>query len=322
VSAVLRRPRRTGSADGELADYRAFVARLTEVCERAAAGDLEARVLTEPGTEHLEDLGALRDALNRVLDRTDAFVREAGASLTSASEGRYHRRFLVRGMLGAFGDGAVTINRAREAMQAGADRVEQGAEARLALADEFEGVVLAMSDQVATASTEMSSSAESLSRSAQGAVDEAERARETVASLTRSASEIKQVIALISQVAAQTRLLALNATIEAARAGAAGRGFAVVAAEVKDLAEQTRLATEQVVAQVAAVQTVSDEAVAVIGTVGGTVDEMSSLVDGIAVAAGGSAGRPDGGGLGSEGLSQMAARLRGEMTRFLTVMRD
>ncbi|RJK97934.1 methyl-accepting chemotaxis protein [Vallicoccus soli] len=313
------RAARRGEAE-QLALYREAVARVAEVCAAAARGDSEARVVGLPGAQEHQDLAALRTAVNGMLDRTDAFVREAGASLTAASEGRFHRRFLLRGMLGAFRDGAVTISRASAAMQAGTDRVESARTARLGLADEFETVVLSMSEQVATASTEMSASAAGLTGSAAAAVDEVGRAQETIRSLTRSSEEIQQVVALISEVAAQTKLLALNATIEAARAGEAGKGFAVVASEVKELADQTGRATEQVIAQVASIQQVTDAAVSVISGVGTTVAEMNALVEGIAVAVdGGSTGTL--GGDDFSGLSQMAERLRAEMTDFLAVMR-
>ena len=79
--------------------------------------------------------------------------------------------------------------------------------------------------------------------------------------LAESAEKIGSVIALISQIAGQTNLLALNATIEAARAGDAGRGFAVVASEVKELAGQTTRATEEIGAQIGAIQTATGDAV-------------------------------------------------------------
>ena len=84
---------------------------------------------------------------------------------------------------------------------------------------------------------------------------EAHSTNDEIVGLARAAQEIGDVVKLIQQVAGQTNLLALNATIEAARAGEAGRGFAVVASEVKALAVQTAKATEQIAAQIAAVQT-------------------------------------------------------------------
>ncbi|MFT6581037.1 MAG: hypothetical protein ACJAU6_001468 [Alphaproteobacteria bacterium] len=82
-------------------------AKATEICERTAQGDLEARA-TE--IEQYGENGALLHAINRLLDLTDAFVRESGASLKAANEGRFHRAFLERGMRGDFQRGARTIN--------------------------------------------------------------------------------------------------------------------------------------------------------------------------------------------------------------------
>ncbi|SNS02274.1 Methyl-accepting chemotaxis protein (MCP) signalling domain-containing protein [Geodermatophilus saharensis] len=311
---------RTRTDAAELEVFRAFVRRLTETCEAAARGDLEARAVPVPGSEAVPDLVALQHGVNRALDVSDAFVRESRAALTAAAEGRYHRSVLRTGLQGAYRQAATDINTARDAMRATAARVTDAQTSRLRLADDFESVVLAMSEQVATAATEMSASAAGLTTASSAATGAVGDASATLTSLTRTSAEIRQVIALIESVAAQTRLLALNATIEAARAGEAGTGFAVVASEVKDLADQTARATERVTAQVEAIRAACDEVTAVIGSVGTTVGEMNGLVDGIAAAVDGTASL---GAAGTDvtGLSQMAERLRSEATGFLAEMR-
>jgi methyl-accepting chemotaxis protein len=305
---------------GDPAVYRAFVRQLTAACEAAAAGDLEARSRLVPGAAGAADLVALNHAVNRVLDVSDAFVRESSAALASAAEGRFHRRLLQTGLRGAFRRSAVDINAARSAMQENVGRVTEAQTSRLRLADEFESVVLAMSEQVATASTQVSASASGLTAAASATSTEVTTAQQTIASLGRASAEIKEIIALIDSVAAQTRLLALNATIEAARAGEAGKGFAVVASEVKDLADQTGRATERVTAQVEQIRQACGDVATVMDTVGSTVSEMNGLVDGIASAVDGSASL-GGAGTDTTGLSQMAERLRSEATGFLEEMR-
>ncbi|WP_448615263.1 methyl-accepting chemotaxis protein [Modestobacter sp. URMC 112] len=308
-------------AAAELAVYRAFVQQLTSACAAAASGDLEARSRPVPGSDAVPDLVALQDSVNRVLDVSDAFVREASAALTSAAEGRYHREVLLTGLPGAFRKSAVDINAARGAMQETGQRVQDARDSRLTLADGFESVVMAMSEQVATAATQLSASAGGLTDAASAASTEVTHARETIGTLTRTSEEIKQVIALIDTVADQTRLLALNATIEAARAGEAGKGFAVVASEVKDLADQTAQATERVTAQVEAVRGACDDVSQVMGSVGTRVVDMAGLVDGIAAAVDGSASVAQGD-TDVTGLSRMAEKLRSEMTGFLAQMRS
>jgi methyl-accepting chemotaxis protein len=113
------------------------------------------------------------------------------------------------------------------------------------------------------------------------------RARETdatVQGLAEGAKRIGDVVRLINDIAGQTNLLALNATIEAARAGEAGKGFAVVASEVKNLANQTAKATEEIGAQIAAIQGDTQRAVAAIQGIAGVIESIDRITTAIAAA--------------------------------------
>ncbi len=144
-------------------------------------------------------------------------------------------------------------------------------------------------ETVAAASEELSASINEISRQVSTAAEIAGRAvaetketDRTVQSLVDIAAKIGEVVGLINDIAGQTNLLALNATIEAARAGEAGKGFAVVASEVKSLANQTAKATDDISAQIAAVQGVTREAVDAIKRIGGTIAEVNTIASSIA----------------------------------------
>ncbi|MBM3565292.1 MAG: hypothetical protein FJX42_04165, partial [Alphaproteobacteria bacterium] len=144
---------------------------------------------------------------------------------------------------------------------------------------------------VASASEELSASineiAQQVSRStkiAQEAVAEANRSDKMVQGLAEAAQKIGDVVKLINDIASQTNLLALNATIEAARAGEAGKGFAVVAAEVKNLANQTAKATDEIASQIGAIQQATKGSVEAIQGIGKTIGEISEISSAIAAA--------------------------------------
>ena len=139
------------------------------------------------------------------------------------------------------------------------------------------GTVAAAAEELSSSVAEISRQVARSSEIASKAVGDAERTNATVQALSTGAEKIGEVVKLIHSIAAQTNLLALNATIEAARAGESGRGFAVVASEVKALANQTAKATEEISAQVAAMQSSTSDAVVSIGGITETIAQMSEI---------------------------------------------
>jgi methyl-accepting chemotaxis protein len=194
-----------------------------------------------------------------------------------------------------------TVRAALEGLQKSANSMQTTAQGMSATADQSSALVSAVASaaeetsvnvQTVSAGTEqLSSSISEIGRQvvasaqiARKAVDEAGATDATVQGLADNAGRISVVVDLIQVIASQTNLLALNATIEAARAGEAGRGFAVVASEVKNLANQTAKATEEIRAQIASMQQVTTSAVGAIRNIGQTITEINEVTAAIAAA--------------------------------------
>jgi len=194
-----------------------------------------------------------------------------------------------------------TSSEAVKSVAAAATEMQSSSAAMSATAEETTrqaAAVAAASEQasanvqtVASAAEELSSSISEIGRQvtqasqiASAAVTEAEATNVKVQGLAAAANKIGEVVALITDIAEQTNLLALNATIEAARAGDAGKGFAVVASEVKNLANQTAKATDEIGAQIAGIQAATQEAVAAIGEITKTISRINEVNSGVASA--------------------------------------
>lgn len=141
--------------------------------------------------------------------------------------------------------------------------------------------VAASAEELNAAVSEIAKNVNESSSLASKTSEQAKKTNDRMKELDTSSSEIGNVTKLISSIAQQTNLLALNATIEAARAGDAGRGFAVVANEVKELANQTASATDEISTKVSGIQDDSKHAVDAIETIGQSIESLNNIAGSI-----------------------------------------
>jgi methyl-accepting chemotaxis protein len=263
---------------------------------KLATGDFE---IVLPGLGRRDELGEMASAVEEFKMQAIAKAeRDAAAHAEQnriSSEAR--RAELIRfadDFEAAVGSIVSNVSASAEQLESAAGTLTRTTETTQHLSNQAAGASEKASSNmqsVATATEELSLSVGEIgrqvqesSRIADGAVKQAEQTDARIGKLSRAAQQIGDVVKLITAIAEQTNLLALNATIEAARAGDAGRGFAIVAAEVKSLSSQTAKATDEISSHISGMQDATQESVAAIKEIGGTIGQISTIASAIATA--------------------------------------
>ncbi|CAO3352137.1 methyl-accepting chemotaxis protein [Azospirillum palustre] len=266
---------------------------MTDAMHRLADGDTAVVV---PAEGRADEIGAMASALvvfkGNAIEKRQMEEEQRNADLRVEEERIQAMRQLadrleqrIGGILRTVTGEARVLQQAAKMMTDTADQTNLRSEAVAAATQQTSASV----ETVAAAAEELSASVEEIGRQvsqstgiAEEAVERARHANAKVDGLAAAARQVGDVVQLINSIASQTNLLALNATIEAARAGEAGKGFAVVASEVKNLANQTAKATEEISAQITAIQAATGEAVSDIQGITRVIESMNDIATGIA----------------------------------------
>jgi len=254
-----------------------MIAMLRDIAE--GEGDLTKRVTDQSGTETQD----LAEWFNLFVDRVHKIIKDVA---NNSSQVRIASRTLLE-LAGNLSSSSNVMTGTSNTVAASAEEMSANMNSVAASMEQFTvnmGTVASSSEEMSATITEISVSTGKAKDITGQAVAAAGKASVQVNELGTAAQDIGKVTEAISAISSQTNLLALNATIEAARAGDAGRGFAVVANEIKELAQQTARATEEIRGKIQGIQQTTGLTVQEIGQISSVINDVDSIVGSIAAA--------------------------------------
>ncbi|MDQ1288645.1 MAG: methyl-accepting chemotaxis protein [Actinomycetota bacterium] len=232
---------------------------ITAAITKMRSGDLRTRLDTGQGRTEIDDLSI---ALNHTLDTVESVVRDVVRASTE-----------IQSSVHDLDDASRSISAVAESSS---HQAVEGSTAAEALSQNM-AALAAGSVEMEASIQEIASNASEAARVAADGMTAATSTNESISRLGASSAEIGDVVRVINNIAEQTKLLALNATIESARAGEAGKGFAVVATEVKDLAQGTTTASEDIVHRVDALVSDTTHAVQAIQSIAEIISNINDF---------------------------------------------
>ena len=251
----------------------AFMMEIVSSLQAMSSGDLDRRIDVRGLSLEMKRTG---DAINASLNGVADFTRKAQETQNALAEFEEHIRDVAQEMENVSQQIEQQANQLATSAENSKERAVNSAGGAEVAAQNVATVAAATEELTASIAQEgehIVAAGEIVGR----AVSQADSTRATVGELGKATRQIGDVVQLISEIAEQTNLLALNASIEAARAGEAGRGFAVVAGEVKDLANQTAQATDQISRQIKRLQAESDQSTEAIHKIADTISEVGDI---------------------------------------------
>jgi len=226
-------------------NHKSAVKKALTVCNAVAEGDFEARITNIHETG---EAGELLWAINRLIDRTDAFIRESRASLEYVSNGKYYRRIAEKGMTGSFGEASRTVNDAMGVME---DRVKGFSK----VVGGFEEQMTEIVESVSSAATELQASAQTMESAATSASTQsstvaaaAEQASTNVGTVAAATEEMSSSIDEINRQVSDSTRISATAVSEVDKTNTdikgleeASQKIGQVVALIAEIADQTNL---------------------------------------------------------------------------------
>jgi methyl-accepting chemotaxis protein len=242
-------------------------------------GDLTKRLRDSSGTETQD----LADLFNRFVSQVHEIIREVARhaqQMNTSSDG-------LLSLAGSLDKASAAMDGKSQSVATAVEEMSSNMNTVASAMEEFTvniATVASSTEEMSATVSEIAMNTGKAREITNQAVASASTASDRVNALGAAAREITKVTESITAISSQTNLLALNATIEAARAGEAGRGFAVVANEIKELAQQTAQATEQIRAKIQGIQDATGMTVSEIRQIGGVIRDVDTIVTTIAAA--------------------------------------
>ncbi len=286
---------------------------MTNAMGDLAEGDLEVEIPARDRTDEIGDMsGAVqvfkdnaievkrleaeqKEAEEREKLREEENIKKTEEAKKKAEEDRKNEMMAladnfessIKGVVEVVSSSATEMQSSAEGLSAASEQGSNQSAAAAAATEQASANVATIAtatEELTTSIGEIAQQVNSAAEMSNQAATEAVGANEQIQGLLEATGRIGEVIDLINDIASQTNLLALNATIEAARAGDMGKGFAVVASEVKNLANQTAKATEEIAGQITGVQEATADSVKAIESITAIINSLSEINSSIASA--------------------------------------